>query len=580
MLQLAVHMIIISTICMVWGLMILLAAKKIKPGNNFWIRSTAGFYCFLYFAGLITLSFISSWLCLFLPMRFSYLLLFIIVPLLFLISKRKAAVELLKMFPLKLNLSLVEVSFILVCLAACFIPGVLKPLNSDTQIYHVQIIRWFNEYGTVPGIANLFPRFGLGSNWFNLIAMFRIPYFSYENFTWLNTTTVIWFFVWLINNWRFHFLKKTSSSHQVMSHFYLLVILFSMLEWELFRDAASSTNYDFIVTALTLIAISFLLESILFLQEEKKISFIFIVLCISVIPFNLSGIFLVLLLLFYLSGFLKIKYWIYCLTAGIIIITPLLIKNYIVTGYPVYPMPISFNNPDWKLPLKMTDYLRQYIYVSNRFYNSKSIDFTKVPELMQQSWIHLWATGLLFQQKIIIGLSLLSLALFFFKSGLSVSHKSLRGIFFVLILMAAGWFFTAPSPRFGYGVLLMLAFFPICFYFGKYFTPQLHKPLIILTFFITGYYLYLKSQPFFEHPDYFVHTAKLDQPPVGIITINGMNFNLPEVINNGWLRDCYNTDLPCIYQENKYLLLRGSSLKDGFKMDPHPDSIFIRNYVY
>ena len=184
MLQLAVHMIIISTICMVWGLMILLAAKKIKPGNNFWIRSTAGFYCFLYFAGLITLSFISSWLCLFLPMRFSYLLLFSIVPLLFLISKRKAAVELLKMFPLKLNLSLVEVSFILVCLAACFIPGVLKPLNSDTQIYHVQIIRWFNEYGTVPGIANLFPRFGLGSNWFNLIAMFRIPYFSYENLTW------------------------------------------------------------------------------------------------------------------------------------------------------------------------------------------------------------------------------------------------------------------------------------------------------------------------------------------------------------------------------------------------------------
>jgi hypothetical protein len=560
--------------------MILLAAKKITTENNFWIRSTAGFYCFLYFAGLITLSFISSWLCLFLPMRFSYLLLLSIAPLLFLFLKRKETLALLKMFPLKLNLSWVELSFILICLAAFFIPGVLKPVNGDTQIYHVQIIRWFNEYGTVPGIANLFPRFGLGSSWFNLIAMFRIPYFSYENFTWLNTTTVIWFFVWLINNWRFHFSNKNSSSHQVMSHFYLLVILFSLLEWELFRDAASSTNYDFIVTALTLIAISFLLESILFPLEEKKFSFIFIVLCISVIPFKLSGIFLVLLLLFYLSSFLKIKYWIACLAAGIIIVSPLLIKNYITTGYPVYPVPVSFNDPDWKLPLEMTDYLRQYIHVSNRFYNSNSIDFKKVPELMQQSWIHVWATGLLFQQKIIIGLSLLSVALFFFKSGLSVSYKSLRGLFLVLILMATGWFFTAPSPRFGYGVLLVLAFFPICFYFGKYFTLQLHKPLIILTFFITGYYLYLKSQPFFEHPDYFVHTAKLEQPPARIITINGMNFNLPEIINNGWMRDCFNTPLPCICNENKYLKPRGTTLKEGFKMEPKPDSIFIRNYIY
>src|SRR6187399_1859725 len=123
MLQLAAHIIIISAICIVWGLMTLLAAKKITTENNFWIRSTAGFYCFLYFAGLITLSFISSWLCLFLPMRFSYLLLLSIAPLLFLFLKRKETLALLKMFPLKLNLSWVELSFILICLAAFFIPG-------------------------------------------------------------------------------------------------------------------------------------------------------------------------------------------------------------------------------------------------------------------------------------------------------------------------------------------------------------------------------------------------------------------------------------------------------------------------
>ena len=86
--------------------------------------------------------------------------------------------------------------------------------------------------------------------------------------------------------------------------------------------------------------------------------------------------------------------------------------------------------------------------------------------------------------------------------------------------------------------------------------------------------------PLINNPENFIHTVSLDQPPLNKIYINGIEFKLPDYINNGWMRDCYNTDIPCIYQENKYLQPRGASLKDGFKMEPKPDSIFIRNYVY
>jgi hypothetical protein len=92
--------------------------------------------------------------------------------------------------------------------------------------------------------------------------------------------------------------------------------------------------------------------------------------------------------------------------------------------------------------------------------------------------------------------------------------------------------------------------------------------------------MYQKSQVILSSPRYFLYPQSLEQPPLTIIKKQGMNFYLPEIINNGWMRNCYNTELPCTCNENKYLQPRGKSIKDGFKMEPQPDSIFIRRFVY
>ena len=579
MLQLITHIIIISVFCMLWGIPSFLICKKNHSGNEFWLRSTAGELCFLFFSGLITLSFISSWLCLFVPLKFTYLILLTSVLIFFLLFKRKAIESLLT--PGKLKFTTLDITFAVIVLLILIVAGSLKPANNDTQIYHVQIIRWINEYGTVPGLANLFPRFGLGSNWFNLISFFKIPFFKYQNFTYLNVTAAIWVFFWLLNNWKFHStIKNVIPANRIMSHFYMLIILYCFFEWELFRDAASSTNYDFIVTTLSIAAISYLLEILLHTIKNKGSSFVFIVICLSIITFKLSGASIVVLLVFYLFIFNKIRYWNFALLAGLLIILPFLLKNFIITGYPLYPGTISFGNPDWQVPKAMTNYLRQYIQTVNRFYNSKNFDFTHVPELMNKNWIKAWWNGILIQQKFIVIFSMSSVLMFFLKSKLNADHKKIRTLFFLLLIMAAAWFFSAPSPRFGYGTLLVLAFFPICFFVGNKISIAVQKPVIIFTIFISCWYLYKKSEPVLRNPENLIHTVNLDQPPLNKVYIKGMLFNLPEIINTGWMRDCYNSDLPCIYQENKYLLPRGSSIKDGFKMDPHPDSIFIRNYIY
>lgn len=582
MLQLIFHIIIISGLCMLWGLPALLLLKKNNPesDSNFWIRSTSGLFCFLYFSGLITLSFITSIACLFIPLKFTYLLISTVGLLLFLIPNRKRITTHLKQYSFKYRTTIIESLFVSICILMFIVIGTLKPINADTNIYHVQIIRWLNEYGTIPGIANLFPRYGLGSNWFNLISIFKIPFFSNNNYTWLNTATVIWFFVWLVGNWKFHQKNASASiSNKILSHLYLLLIVFCLFEWELFRDAANSTNYDFIVTALTIVIILFLIEEILFPPITRKFSFLFVIACISLIPLKLSGAFAILLLLYYLLSFKKAKYWIYCFLAGLLITIPFILKNYIITGYPFFPASLSFSSPEWQVPVAMTDYLRQYIHVTNRFYNIP-IDYKQIPELMQKSWISLWFGGILIQQKTIILGAITSLFVFVFKPSFLPDTKKIRILFLLLFLMAVGWFFSAPSPRFGYGVLLILAFFPACLFFGRYISTKLHLPVYLITIAIACLYIYKKSSPIRSNPAYLVYPVALDKPPGKKINLDGIELYLPEIINNGWMRDCYDTDVPCIYQENIYLQQRGKYMRDGFKIIQQPDSTFIRNYIY
>lgn len=580
MVQLIFNIIICTVICLLWGLPWLLVQKKMT--NSFWLSGhLLVFISFIFFAGLINLSFLSSLICLFAPLKFIYLLLLSVLPTIVLFMKRKPLIEIFRrqhFNSLKPNFT--ELFFAGMCILIFLTAGTLKPANSDTYTYHLQSIRWLNEYGTVPGIANLAPRYGLSSNWFNLISLFQFPIVSANNFTGLNTSLVIAFFLWLSGKWKFHSSSaERAAGHRVMAHYYLLIILFCLFDWELFRDTANSTNYDFIVTAMTLMAISFLIESVLFPESTVSSSCFFAIFCISIIPFKLSGIFILLPLLWYIAERKKTKLYVFTFFAGVIIVLPCLIKNYIHTGYPLYPLSWSITSPDWQLPGKMRDYLQYYIHISNRHYNSFSIELTQLPEMMEKPWIKGWLKGILIQHKFIMFFSALSVFIFVFKPRVTINYSRLKTLWVVLLLMAAGWFISAPSPRLGFGVLLVLALFPVCLYAGYHIPPKLHKALLIFTFLTAGYYLYKKSTPVINNPSYLLYTQKIDAPPVEPVIIEGIRFYYPLLFNNGWMRDCYNTPLPCISNKNKFLKPRGSSLKDGFRMEL-PDSLFMRTYVY
>jgi len=457
--------------------------------------------------------------------------------------------------------------------------GTLQPINDDTQIYHLQIIQWLNHYKALPGIANLYPRFGLGSNWFNLISFFYWPIFTRENFTYLNTAFVIWFFLWLFSKSYYYFEKKDADNNRILSFFYFLSLIYFIVDWQLFRDAANSTNYDFAVTAFTIIVFSFFFEGILSNVTRTNFSFPIFLFSLCAVSFKLSGIFLLSFVFYHFIMSWKTVKWFIVITAGMFILLPVLIKNYIITGYPLFPSTITINTPDWIFPKQLAIGFYRYIILSNRFYNHQWAFINKIhPDSF--NWIPYWFKGILIQHRIILGLAISSILFLFIKLSLAINTRQLRNVIVVLLLMLTGWFFTAPDPgRFGYGILLSLSFLTVSLLFYQFFKEKIYLSVLLCTTIVMLIYGIKKSLPIINNLAYIIYPESFADPHYEIVRINDVEVKFPQRIDSNLDCRCYQLSPPCIIQKNPYLETRGKSISDGFRMD-QPDSGFIKSYLY
>ncbi len=582
MLQQILHITILSTLCIIWGIPVWLFLYSSVKKDHFWYHSTISLLCFLFFCGCFFISVLSSWIYLLVPLHFFYLLLLTValVIFLFLFQKKRIIKFFQESSQPHIKLSFMPLLFIIINVLLFILLSSLQPVNGDTQIYHMQIIRWQTEYKVVPGVVNLYPRFGLGSNWFNLISFFYWPIFKNENFTYLNAGFVIWFFIWLSSKWHFYFKKPDANSgHGFLSAFYFLIILYCIFDWQLFRDSANSTNYDFAVNAFTIIIISYFIEGVFIKRPRNQFSFIILSFVLCTVSFKLSGIFLLFLVLYHTLISWKTVKWVVAIFFGLAIILPVLAKNFIATGYPLFPSTFTINSPDWIFPEEMANGFYKYIILSNRFYNYQW-SFINQVDHTSFNWIPYWFHGILWKHKIILVTALSSIFFLFKKTNLDIDHRQLRLIIACLLLMLTGWFFTAPDPgRFGYGILLSASFLSISLFIYPL-MKKLYVFILLATTVVIATYIFKKSKPVINNLSYITYPSAFREPSYEIIRSDDINFKLPYKIDNNWDCRCYFTPLPCITQKNPYLQARGQNLSDGFRMEPHPDSSFINSYVY
>ncbi len=575
MLQILLSFFVVSFTAITWGLpFFLIPAYKKKSG-----LFTTENIILSFFAGLAVIAILSSWISLFFPVRFWILLLFT-VPLVIL----EAAF--LKQVTWKIDLAFfrknkpVENLFITICiLLFCFL-ATGKPTMEDSDLYHVQTIKWIHDYGTVPGLANLYLRYGLYSNWFHTIAIFQLP-LQHQNFVFLNHAFTVWFFLFLFYQYK---KNKEKSNHQGKHWclFYFTLLSFLLVEWDLFRVSSSSTSYDFVITGIVLICFNFLLKKTLLAEESGEEKNIVILLIVSAPFFKMTGFLITpFIFLFLIAERDRLKCISKVIAVGMIALVPYLAKNVLQAGYLFFPYQIAdVFQSSWKLPEGMVYNFNKYIYLGNHYINQE------IPKAAWESGLSFsyysdWFLHLVKMDKAMIICSLIALPLSFrsMKKIYGRDLKKLFGLFFFTIVAIIFWFLESPDLRFCFGFLLFIAFFPLTALIANFIKPWIYSLAMILIVVGIGYYVYQKGKKTFEAEN-FLHVEQVDLPPYKKQLINKTIYNVPEVINNNWNSRCLDCPVPCIYEINPFLHTIGKETKDGFKMSPYPDSSFIKNYRY
>lgn len=238
----------------------------------------------------------------------------------------------------------VKVIFIVVLILA-LIQCSTAPYLVDNESYYIQTIKWLDTYGFVPGLANLHIFLAQFSGWHICQSALNLDYI-YSEFNDLNGFFLVLGTFYSLDRLNEYFIKKELHL--------LFVGLFPLFYLFLFQFL-SAPSPDLPVYMLTMIIFSEYIGLRLNNSDTKYMVLLILVLFtiyIKVIAFLLLIFPIVMIRM--LSKKEKFVSIILSLLVGGVFI----IKNVIISGYPLYPLPwFEIQFVDWQLPKEIMDYV-------------------------------------------------------------------------------------------------------------------------------------------------------------------------------------------------------------------------------
>ena len=379
----------------------------------------------------------------------------------------------------------------------------------------------------------------------------------------MNSIISVWLCYWFIEKF-----NQFQKENRVQPSFAILsIFIVSLAIWPLIRGNAATTNYDFITTSIVLI---FFTE--LFFSEKTSPSIEWIIWPVYLLTVRLVNFPLLLLSLFAFTLLIKQKQTrqlfvptVYCL----LLIAPFLIRSIIIAGYPFYPATyFDLTNVDWKADTQITENFLEFI----KYYNRVSTTYFDIEQTkaLGAAWVPAWFQHLFLFDKILVLAGLIGVLCSVMKLRIQKSNYSKSIVTGLMILWLISWFIIAPDPRFVYGILLFAVFLLIYYLIAFIKHPGLIKlslnALIILLIAGLSYYLVSKPIKQMEYRNWIL-PLQLPQPPVQEFVVDGITLRIPELINNNWNPRCYGTQLPCLYQIDPRLKMRGKNISNGFHLE-------------
>ena len=343
---------------------------------------------------------------------------------------------------------------IITCLGAYKIwPGTF-----DTDLYHAQIIRWYNEHGTPPGLGNLHSRLAFNSSWLSLAALF-------DNGIWDNRSAWIMSALALLGG-TLYFLHELVFSRNNGIRLYAICILAWLLLKTGSGTATPSLYYDtpvHILNAVIVLEAYYLFIGYSRNLSKKEINEVANLLMLGVSAFMIKPIGAVSLLF---SGMLtlfwfirntkqSVSSWFKIYTPALCAFTVWVTKNVFLSGYPIYPLPIFPISFDWTMPFNTVESLYKTVLAWARM---PGPDYMQSLENGFLFWFKLWFIGNIKSKAFLflVGFpSFLSIIIWFLVIRYNDIKKTFYFLFWTLFSIAY-WFLTAPDIRFGDG------FFWVC----------------------------------------------------------------------------------------------------------------------
>lgn len=564
MLYLALHYFVTSVICMVAGIVF----YELMPALQR-VDRPASKPAFVYFlTGLIVLTGIGQWVILAFPLQWpAQLLLLLLLAGLSLVVRKGLAARLQDLC----NRFRQSSPLLKCCFPALLLVVLLlnagPSLMDDTDSYHLQMVKWIQEYGTVKGLANLHLRYGFNSSWFTSIALFSYPFPGIHSGMALNGLVSAWLCQYLLARLT---VRAANGNRPPAGNLFaglLVVFALALFTWPMIRGNASSANYDFITCCCILVLFTgqltagnpfqWLAEWLLwggYLFTVRFINF----------PLLLLPLAACLLLIRSGRGRSAFSYTL----AGILLIVPFLVRNVQLSGYILFPVhQVDLFQVDWKADRQMTMNIADYI----RYFNRVNVLFQPLEETSALGfpyWVPHWFRHIFAYDKPVVVLGIAGIAISLVCLG-NIRRRFSTAMCWLLLtagLQLLCWFFFFPDPRFAYGPLLLFLLTGILLLPVPLFPERIARLLVLaLSMAVLAYggNKLLKGYATRQ----LAYPAPLPVPALDTVRIDGLTLFIPGKLPGNWNSRCYGSPLPCVYRVDPRLRARGHSVADGFYLE-------------
>lgn len=336
----------------------------------------------------------------------------------------------------------------------------LHPKQYDNYLYQAQMLRYYEEYGYIKGMANISTRLGFNNSIYALMALYSFKGIYGFSLHTVNSALCLFFGIFAIHG--ICSVKKTKA--YVSAGLKALILAYVFYNAELLNCIGTDVSaglFGFLIMILFAEAI----------EKQEKDSFAYGMLALYIVftaTIKVSMGMLGILVLYPAYRMLKGGEWkrmAVFISAGLFILLPWLVRNVLISGWLLYPLPaLDLFDVKWKLPYETVVYEEALVKGWARIQTSKVFD---TMEMAFREWFPMWFRALPLRYRLLLYLNGAACIYEILQTASALIQKKLQISGFMLLKLTAFagivyWLLSAPDIRFGWCYLT--AFPAICIF--------------------------------------------------------------------------------------------------------------------